>query len=270
MKKSTRLNLILHELLSHPCTQYELGSLSERFEVSKSSLSEDISEISNLLTENQLGFIISSKGKSGGIKYVPGISREETLAFCDKLKGLLQDPERLLGSGFLYTSDIMFNPSLLRPMALIFASKFWDRSADYVVTLETKGVPLATMVSDFLGLPLVVIRREARYSEGSTVSINYFSGPQDSIHKMSISKRAVRPGSQAIIIDDFMRGGGSIVGMRQILAEFNTEVVGVGVVITASCESPRKFSDYYTIINASGLDKNSREPVFSINPELID
>ena len=53
-------------------------------------------------------------------------------------------------------------------------------------------------------------------SEGSTLSINYFSGSYDRIQKMSLSKRAVKPGMKALIVDDFMRGGGSTKGISDI------------------------------------------------------
>lgn len=80
-----------------------------------------------------------------------------------------------------------------------------------------------------LHLPLVVVRRESRISEGSTVSINYFSGSSDRIQKMSVSKRSVEPGKKAIIIDDFMRAGGSIKGIIDILGSLMSRSSGPGI-----------------------------------------
>ena len=86
------------------------------------------------------------------------------------------------------------------------------------------------MTAYMLNLPLIAVRRESRISEGSTVSINYFSGSSDRIQKMSLSKRAVEPGKKAVNIDDFMRAGGSIKGIIDILGEFDVKIVGTGVV----------------------------------------
>ncbi len=116
-----------------------------------------------------------------------------------------------------------------------------------VVTVETKGIGVALRTAQLLNLPLVVIRREAKVSEGSTISINYFSGSADRIQKMSLSKRAVKPGSRAIIIDDCMRGGGSIAGMQDMLAEFDAKSAGVGVVIDAGGKDKKKIGDYFPI-----------------------
>ena len=140
----------------------------------------------------------------------------------------------------------------------MFAEKFQDSGADYVVTIETKGIPVAYMTAHMLNLPLVVVRRESRISEGSTVSINYFSGSSDRIQKLSLAKRAVEPGKKAIIIDDFMRAGGSIKGIMDVLSEFDVKVVGTGVVI-ASLEPRKKVIDeYYPLLYLGKVDEQKK------------
>ena len=147
---------------------------------------------------------------------------------------------------------------LVRRLATVFTKKFKDRGADYVATVETKGIPLASMVAHQLNLPLVVIRREAKVSEGSTVSINYFSGSYDRVQKMSISKRAVKPGSKAIIIDDFMRGGGSTKGIAEILSEFEVTVVGAGIAIASTLPEKKRIEDYTPIVYLGTVDEENR------------
>ena len=48
---------------------------------------------------------------------------------------------------------------------------------------------------------------------------------------MSLSRRAVESGKKALIVDDFMRGGGTINGMKNLMREFNVDIVGVQVVL---------------------------------------
>ena len=152
----------------------------------------------------------------------------------------------------------MFDTHLINRLSAVFAKKFKDRGADYIATVETKGIPLASMVSRQLNLPLVIIRREAKFSEGSTVSINYFSGSDDRVQKMSISKRAVKPGSKAVIIDDFMRGGGSTKGIADILSEFDVSVVGTGVAIAGVLPEKKKIEDYTAIVFLGEVDEEKK------------
>ena len=75
---------------------------------------------------------------------------------------------------------------------------------------------------------------------------------------MSISKRAAAPGSKALIIDDFMRGGGSIKGIVEILSEVDIEVVGIGAAIVNTRPEKKKVSDYFPIVYLGDVDENNK------------
>ena len=97
------------------------------------------------------------------------------------------------------------------------------------MTVATKGVPLANAVADVLNIPFVIVRRDLKITEGSTVSVNYVSGSSNRIEKMFLSKRSLKPNSRVLIVDDFLKGGGTITGMISLLSEFDSELVGVAV-----------------------------------------
>lgn len=258
MKKNMRIGLIMDELTRNPSKLYESKYFCVKFGIAKSSLSEDIKLINEILGENGSGRIESISGVGGGIRFIPGISREAISRLQEELIAKLSEPSRLLGGSFLYTSDIMSDGRILGSMARVFAQKFQDRHADYVVTIETKGIPLAAKTAELLNIPLVIIRREAKYSEGSTVSINYFTGSYDHIQKMSIAKRAVVPGSKAIIIDDFMRGGGSLKGITEILGEFDVAVVGMGTALASRNPIKKKVQDAVSLVIIDSVDEENK------------
>ena len=257
MKKNKRIGMLVEELMNNPCKLFDSKHFCEKYDIAKSSLSEDLKVAGELFEENGSGHIESIPGVGGGIKFIPGISAEDIRLLQEQMMEALTDETRNLGGGYLYTSDIMFNGNFVKNMARVFAEKFYALGANYVVTVETKGIPLASEVAHLLNIPLVVIRREAKYSEGSTVSINYFSGSGDRIQKMSMSKRAVEPGTKAIVIDDYMRGGGSLKGIEEILHEFDVEVVGMGVAMAAVKPEKKRVDNYIPIIyldNVDGVD----------------
>lgn len=268
MKRNKRIGIIIDELTNNPCKLYESKYFCEKFDIAKSSLSEDLAMISEVFEESGTGRIITTSGAGGGFKLVPAISKGKIKELQKTLCEKLEDPSRMVGGGFLYTSDIMFDIDIVSDMARVFAQKYYDLGADYVVTVETKGIPLAAQVAKNLNLPLVVIRREARYSEGSTVSINFFSGSSDRIQKMSIAKRAVEPGSKAIIIDDFMRAGGSMKGIEEILGEFDVEVLGMGVAVASKEPVKKKVDDYISIVNLDSIDEDKNKIKISSNNDI--
>lgn len=258
MKRTERVGAIIKILTDTPGRLYSLQYFCDEFNVAKSSISEDIAIADAAVKHTGTGYVETISGARGGVKYVPDISESQLQQLQDEFCTKIKDSGRILGGGFLYTSDIMFDAKLVSRLASVFVKKFKDRGADYIATVETKGIPLASMVAYQLDLPLVIIRREAKVSEGSTVSINYFSGSYDRVQKMSISKRAINPGSKAIIIDDFMRGGGSTRGIRDILAEFEVEIVGIGIAIASKFPEKKKVAEYTAIAYLGDVDEENK------------
>lgn len=269
MKRTQRVGAIIKTLTNSPNTLYSLQYFCDTFDVAKSSISEDIHMADSAVRFTETGYIETISGAKGGVRFVPDVSDGQLLELQEEFCNRIKDSSRILGGGFLYTSDIMFDTHLVNRLATIFVKKFKDRNADYVATVETKGITLAAMVANQLNLPLVIIRREAKVSEGSTVSINYFSGSYDRVQKMSISKRSVVPGSKAIIIDDFMRGGGSTKGIADILAEFEVEVVGAGIAIASLIPEKKKIDNYTAIAFLGDVDEEARTIEVTANSQIF-
>jgi pur operon repressor, Bacillus subtilis type len=269
MKRTERVGYMIKTLTDAPGKLFPLQHFCDIFDVAKSSISEDINLADASIRSTGTGYVETISGAKGGVRFMTSITPEALKALQDEFCERLKDSTRILGGGFLYTSDLMFDTGLVSRLATVFAEKFRDREANYVATVETKGISLATMVAHQLNLPLVIIRREAKVSEGSTVSINYFSGSYDRVQKMSISKRAVEPGSKALIIDDFMRGGGSTKGIADILSEFDVSVVGVGIAIVSTLPEKKKIPDYTAIVYLGDVDEEARTIAVSPNSQIF-
>ena len=269
MKRTDRVGAIIQILSQHPNKVYSLAYFCNLFGAAKSSVSEDVSMAKDLLERTELGRIETIAGAKGGVRFISCISESSAKALLEELRERLSDGSRILGGGFFYTSDLMFDSNLVQGAARIFADHFQNQGADYVATIETKGIPAALMTAHMLNLPLVVVRRESKVSEGSTISINYISGSSERIQKISLSKRAVVQGSKAIIIDDFMRAGGSVRGVQDILKEFDVETVGIGVMIAAKSPERKKVQNFFPLIYLGEVDEENRTLELSINEEIF-
>jgi purine operon repressor len=137
----------------------------------------------------------------------------------------------------------------------VLASCFVEKRPDYVVTVETKGIPPAFMTARALGVPIVICKHDSRVTEGSSVSINYVSGSTKNIRTMSLSKRSMAPESKVIIIDDFMKGGGTARAIINLMKEFNAEVLGIGVVVATKEPEVKLVDDYVSLIDLVDIDE---------------
>ncbi len=111
---------------------------------------------------------------------------------CDRLS----EQDRLLPGGYVYLSDLLGEPNLLRQVGRIIASKYLGKQIDAVMTVATKGVPIAQAVSYYLNVPFVIVRRDSKITEGSTVSVNYVSGSSERIEKNGTFKNALKNAAQ--------------------------------------------------------------------------
>src|SRR5690625_1584771 len=126
------------------------------------------------------------------------------------------------------------------------------------MTVATIGIALAYAVAAFLNVPVVIVRRDPKITEGSTVSINYVSGSSKKIQTMVLSKRSIKEGENVCIIDDFMKAGGTINGMKSLLEEFQANVKAIGVLAEAEDdEEERVVDEYVSLLQIKNVDSSN-------------
>jgi len=254
LKRSARLVEMTHYLLTRPHVLVPLTTFAERYNSAKSSISEDLAIIKNVLESEHFGELQTFSGAAGGVKYIPKLSKAKSLSFIRTLCHELEQPGRILPGGYLYMSDLLGRPEVLRQIGYIFASSFAERDFDVIMTVETKGIPLAYATASFLNLPVVIVRQDNKVTEGSAVSMNYVSGSNKQIRTMSLSRRALKEESRVLIIDDFMRMGGTIRGMMNLLNEFRATVKGICVFVESGEVVDRLVDNYISLARLSGVD----------------
>ena len=260
IKRNERLAAISRILTASPNKIYTLSHFTELFGAAKSTVSEDLSILAETFAQFDLGRLTTVAGAAGGVIYRAIPSKDKTVATLESLSAKLSQPGRLLPGDFLYTNDITCDSDLCELMGEILASRYYEKAPDFVLTMETKGIPVAMMTARMLNVPLVIARHDSKAYEGSAVKINYISGDTgDRIETMALARRAVTPGQKALIIDDFMKGGGTLRGMHDLMKEFDVEVVGTGVVI-ATAEPQKKRVEGVTalmVLSQVNLDEGS-------------
>ena len=262
-KRTERIGAIVKILSDNPNKIFTLSYFTEKFNSAKSTISEDLIVVKNVFEKLELGQVITISGAAGGVKYIPKTSKTENEEFLLDLCKQIEDPSRVLSGGFLYLIDLIYNPRIASKIGKIFASNIDYSEADYVVTMETKGIPMALMTAKAMNLPLVIIRKDTKVSEGPTLSMTYVSGNSSKVETMSLPRKALKPDSKVIIIDDFMRGGGTIKGMTDLMHEFGAEVIGTGVFISTTKPEEKMVKNYISLIELDVIENQ-----ISVKPNL--
>lgn len=270
LRRSQRIAVIMRLLLERPGRLIPLGHFAEMLGAAKSTISEDISLIRETLVQQGLGTISSVTGAAGGVVYKPRWSAERVEELLAGLSARLNDPGRILPGGYIYMTDLAFDPVLSRRVGDIFATIFGHINCDAVVTVETRGIPIALMTARSLGKPMVTCRRESRPLEGTAISISYVSGSERRLQSMSLARRALTPGSRVLFIDDYLKGGGTARGVETLMAEFGAEIVGTGVLVATGEPEAKLVNDYIPLVVLDNVDADRGQIVTRPNGALVE
>lgn len=266
VKRNHRMLYICQYLMEHPNELISLSKFVDYFECAKSSVSEDIDFVREVFESNGIGEIKTIAGVSGGVVYYPHVEEVEVEALFAEITTKLTEGKRILPGNYIYVGDILQDPKLLNRIAKLIASKYQTQHVDAVMTIETKGIGLSVAVARYLNVPYVVVRRDSKDAEGSTISVNYISGSHQTVSKMELSKRSLKSHSNVLVVDDFMRNGGTINGLLAMIEEFDCHCAGVCVFAENADHEKQPLRDYVALIKVQ-IAYNELVGHFTLNIE---
>jgi len=102
---------------------------------------------------------------------------------------------------------------------------------DVVVGVEARGFPLATLMANKLGKPMVMARKPSKLP-GERVKVEYeLEYGTDSIE---IQRKAISEGQNVFIVDDLLATGGTALATAQAILELKANISGCGFIVELS------------------------------------
>ena len=243
--RKSRIALVSSILSTSPNRIYPLAYFQQRFGAAKSSISEDIAEVRRAFEECGVGTIESVPGLHGGVRFVP--CNEDADEILEEIVENLTNPWRALPGGMLFLSDVFSTPRYVDAMAATITGWFQGIDIRRVVTVETKGIPLAMSVARLLDVPLAIARHEMKMTDGPAISTHYTSGSTRRVQTLSIAKRTLAENEPVAIVDDFISGGGTIRAITDVLKEMHVPVAGTGAAMVRRTPARKKIQDFHAL-----------------------
>lgn len=267
--RTERVVDIMDILVRNPRKHFTLSYFVKRYNSNKASISEDIKILKQIIVNRKSGKLITTTGAKGHVEFVPEISEAEADELAVEVTNLVADPSRVLPGGYIYLTDVIAMPQILHRFGELIATRFQFDDIDAVVTVATKGIPLAVSVAEQLGVPFVVARvGSGKVTEGPTISTPFTTGTRQ-ISKLELSTRALDRDQNIIFVDDFMKNGGTFIGLYDLAEEFNARVKGVAV-FAEGRETNRQIKDFISLINVeTNLDDGNKVRVIPGNYKKI-
>lgn len=143
--------------------------------------------------------------------------------------GRVIDSNTLNVGGFLnHQLDI----HLIKWIAEEIKRRFADVELTKILTIESSGIPIAVMLGDLYGVPVVFAKKG---SSKTTKDEKYVSAAYSFTHqKMNdvfVLKQYLNPDDKVLVVDDFLADGEAARAMIDITVQAGGEVVGLAVAV---------------------------------------
>jgi len=166
---------------------------------------------------------------------LPSSGRAKTVwKTLEKLVGLEEELRRRIKFdeyGYFDNSSIISDPALLQQGAQYVFSRFAGRRITKVLTAAVDGIPLATLVSEALGIDMVIAKKSKEVGIRDYMEESFIPGDSAMIMSLFIPRNTMKRGEGVLIVDDIIKSGETQKALINLVEKCRAEVAGVYALI---------------------------------------
>ncbi len=150
--------------------------------------------------------------------------------------------ERILKDGAVRPGNVLkvdcflnhqMDISLFQEMGKEWKRLFSDCSINKILTIESSGIGIASIVSTYFdNAPVVFAKKsESLNVDGEVYRTKVESFTKKRIYDVFVSKKYLGPDDHILIIDDFLANGAALSGLIDLVVSAGATVEGIGIAI---------------------------------------
>lgn len=157
-----------------------------------------------------------------------------------KNKGTITKDNILHVDSFInYEMDI----KLFNEIGKEFKNRFKDEKIDKILTVESAGVGISAITSQYFDcVPVVFGKKVDRVSRDALgiYKSEVYSFTRNTIYNVVVKDNLIKKGERILIIDDFLANASGAFALMDIVKQAEAEIVGVGIVIEKAFQKGRE------------------------------
>jgi adenine/guanine phosphoribosyltransferase-like PRPP-binding protein len=152
----------------------------------------------------------------------------------EKLVGLEEELRRRIKfdeEGYFDNTSIISDTTLLQQGAQYVFLKFAGRRITKILTAATDGIPLATIISEALGVDLVIAKKNKEIGVKDFIEETFVPGKSDMVMSFYIPRGIIKRGDSVLIVDDIIKSGETPIALINLITKSRAEVAGIYALI---------------------------------------
>lgn len=182
-----------------------------------------------LSSKTKLPMTVLSRYVKGHV--LPGSSRARKIwRTLEKLVGIESELRRRIKFdkyGYFDNTSILSDPFLLQRAAQYVFSKFAGRRITKILTAAVDGIPLATLISNNLGLELIIAKKTKEIGVRTFIEETFIPEGSAMVISLYIPRGLIRRGDSVLIVDDVIKSGETQNAMMNLVYKARGEVAGI-------------------------------------------
>ncbi len=149
--------------------------------------------------------------------------------------------EKILSDGVVKPGDILkidsflnhqLDISIIRQIAIEMKRRFSDVEVNKVLTIESSGIAIATMLGNLYDVPVVFAKKsETANSTDDKYVSKAFSFTHKKMNSVFVSRPYLHPTDRVLIVDDFLADGQAVHSLIDLVCQAGGEVAGIGIAV---------------------------------------
>ncbi len=123
--------------------------------------------------------------------------------------------------------------ALINKIGEEFASRFASCGVNKIFTVESSGIALAAITSQYFNnVPVVFGKKHKTLNrDADFYSTPIFSFTHNRTYEVTIAKKFLSENDKILIIDDFLANGEAVKGLMDLISQAGATLVGVGIAV---------------------------------------
>ncbi|MCR4773757.1 MAG: xanthine phosphoribosyltransferase [Prevotella sp.] len=151
---------------------------------------------------------------------------------------------------------------IMRQIAYEFKRRFKGLPVDKVLTIESSGIAIATMLADLYDVPVVFAKKgETANSTDDKYMSQAYSFTHKKMNSVFVSRPYLSEGEHVLIVDDFLADGQATKALIDIVHQAGGSVTGIGIAIEKGIQKggEKLRSEGYRLESIAIIDKMDAE-----------